>query len=130
MSQLTTKQDRLPEVHVPPDLLMKYLSRMELLTVVSRWAMTAGSDILIQAVLELLAALEKAERLRQSYYSGDVPPEVEESYHTLTDNFRAFMQSIPQEAYEQLLEELRRIAADVGNGSLSLLDKVRHLLGG
>jgi len=130
MSQLTTKQDRLPEVHVPPDLLMKYLSRMELLTVVSRWAMTAGSDILIQAVLELLAALEKAERLRQSYYSGDVPPEVEESYHTLTDNFRAFMQSIPQEAYEQLLEELRRIAADVGNGSLSLLDKVRHLIGG
>jgi hypothetical protein len=127
MNDITVRPKNLPEVRVPTGQLMKPLSRMEYVTALSSMATDLGSHAYLYSMFTLFTTVQRAELLRQTF-PGGMPPNIEASYNKLTQGFSALMEQIPQETSARLLEELKRIPANVGDERLWA--KMRALLGG
>lgn len=127
MNDIIVRPKNLPEIRVPTGQLMKPLSRMEYVAVLSSIAADLGSHAYSYSLFTLCTTVQRAEQLKQTF-PGGMPPHIEATYNKLTQDYLLLMEQIPQEMSARLLEELKQIPANVGNeGTLA---KVRALLGG
>lgn len=124
---LVPRQQQLPEIPVPHGQLVKPLSRMQYVEVVSMIVANIGSAVHSYTVFKLFMTVQQAEQLRLAF-QGEMPPTIKASYDGLTETYANLMQQIPQEVSARLLEELRSLPDDVGNWDL--FDKLRVLFSG
>jgi hypothetical protein len=118
---LIRRPEDLPELRIPSRYLSKPLAQMEYTALVSRCAMDIGSSAHLYAVWKLLSTVEQAERLREIYGARGMPPQVEASYHKLTEEYMALIQTIPRQVGARLLVELQQIPDLEREGWLSRL---------
>jgi len=82
----------------------------------ARWTMNVGSEAYLYTVWKLITTVEQAERLKEMFAGGDIPPYAEAAYRKLTEAFMAYMETIPQWVSVKLLTELERIPTDLDDG--------------
>jgi hypothetical protein len=126
MKDLVNYQPNLPEVHIPQQHLMEPTRHIEYIAWKSRLAMDAQSSTHLYAVLKLMMTVQQAELLKDTA-NGRLPPEAEQAYRKLTEEYAATIEAIPQQVAARLLEELQQMPEDLRDQGF--LARLRALLG-
>jgi len=111
MNEYLSKKESLPVTRLPKRVLFEMLGRVEYKALLSRLAMSAGSEIHLQSVMMVVETIERAERIKQAC-NGNLPPEVEVMLRNLTQQYLNLMEAIPNHVAFKLLEEVERQTRD------------------
>lgn len=126
MNEIAVKKDLIPVKPIQRVRLSKPIDKMECIFTLCQIASHFLSDTHKATVHNLMTTIAEAEDIKNSY-GGRLPPDVEEFYAWLTQQYLDLMKSIMQHYSAQLLDEMR--SASQGTGDVSLLMWARAWLG-
>ena len=123
MNEITPRQDHMPVRPIHRVKLSGSINRMGYINTLSQMAMQIVSDTHKNSIRNLVTTIADAEQLKQMY-GGQMPPEVENVYEWLTNNYLQLMESIMRQYSTRLMTEVELASAKSGDESFLMWVRV------